>query len=57
MFDRWAATDTNGWSLRAKFDGEFSGTTPTYAGTGTLKFTLSEGRGGAMPGRRSNVMG
>jgi outer membrane autotransporter protein len=29
----------NGWSLRAKFDGEFSGSTQVYAGTGMLRFS------------------
>jgi uncharacterized protein with beta-barrel porin domain len=29
----------NGWSLRAKFDGSFSGQSQTYAGTGTLRYT------------------
>jgi uncharacterized protein with beta-barrel porin domain len=28
----------NGWSLEAKFDGEFSGTTESYAGKGTLRY-------------------
>jgi hypothetical protein len=27
----------SGWSVNAKFDGEFSGTTSIYAGTGTLR--------------------
>jgi hypothetical protein len=27
----------NGWSLRAKFDGSFSGQSQTYAGTGALR--------------------
>jgi hypothetical protein len=28
---------TNGWSLLAKFDGAFSPTTSTYAGTGMVR--------------------
>jgi hypothetical protein len=29
----------NGWSLAAKFDGEFAGHAQTYAGTGTLRYS------------------
>jgi hypothetical protein len=29
----------NGWSLAAKFDGEFGGHAQTYAGTGTLRYS------------------
>ena len=29
----------NGWSLTAKFDGEFAGHAQTYAGTGTLRYS------------------
>jgi uncharacterized protein with beta-barrel porin domain len=29
----------NNWSIGARFDGEFSGTTASYAGTGTLSYT------------------
>ena len=30
---------TAGWSLQAKFDGEFSSTTNVYSGTGVLRKT------------------
>ena len=30
---------TPNWSFEAKFDGEFSATSQTYAGTGTLRYT------------------
>ena len=29
----------NGWSLAAKFDGEFAGHAQTYAGTRTLRYS------------------
>jgi hypothetical protein len=29
----------NGWSLAAKFDGEFAGHAQNYAGTGTLRYS------------------
>ena len=29
----------NGWSLAAKFGGEFGGDAQTYAGTGTLRYS------------------
>ena len=29
----------NGWAIAAKFDGEFSRTTESYAGQGTVKYT------------------
>ena len=29
----------NGWSLLAQFDGQFSGNTSIYAGTGTVRYT------------------
>jgi uncharacterized protein with beta-barrel porin domain len=30
---------TQQWSVSAKFDGEFSSSTQTYSGTGTLKYS------------------
>jgi trans-aconitate methyltransferase len=37
--DFFAAARRHGWSLIAKFDGEFAATAQTYAGTGTLKYS------------------
>jgi hypothetical protein len=34
----------NGWSLAAKFDGEFAGHAQTYAGTGTLRYGKGHSR-------------